>query len=159
MIRLLIDKLGTGHKDLFLQIDTLPNHSKTFDSFYLDSFLNIPESNSLQEKNANLPYGVKCLVEYWLENIEKSSVGETLYLPIDISDEYIGCLKMINTKLGFKTKFVFTKDIHGYASDKVSFENQKYKVEFEDDSTIEWLISYDSIIEGLKWSQKELDKI
>ena len=159
MIRILIDKLGTGHNDLFLQIDTLPNHSKTFDSYYLDSFLNISESKSLQEKNANLFFEVKCLLEYWLEKIEKSSVGEIIYLPIDISDEYVGCIQMLNTRLGFKTKFVFTKDIHGYETDKISFENQIYKVKFEDDSTIDWLISYDSVIEGLKWSQKELDKI
>ena len=161
MIRVIIDKLGSGHRDLFLKIDTMPEYSLTADSYYLYDFLEISDSdfeklNLKQEET--LKYKTVELLKYWIERIEKIEKGQRTFIPFDLCDEYIGGFLIEKTKLGFKTKRVFSDKIPGYAVVKSNLDQQieDNNVRFMGEEKSEWLIGEEALLKGLNWSISEL---
>jgi hypothetical protein len=161
MIRIIVDKLGSGHHDLFLKIDTIPDYSKTADSYYLFDFLEISDSEfeklNLKEDEI-LKYGTVELLKYWIDRIKHIEKGQRTFIPFDLWDEYIGGLLLEKTKLGFKTKIVYSDKIHGYGVSKSNLDNQiaDNNVNFIEEGQAEWLIGEEALFNGLYWSIKEL---
>lgn len=162
MIRLIIDKLGTGHDDLFLKIDSMPSYSKTADSYYLLDYLEINWNDSADHRNDLDAIRIGCieLLKYWIEILKKLEKGQTRFLPFDLWDEYIGGLLIEKTKLGFKTRIGFTNKIHGYEVSKSSLDKliKDREIAFEFEEKAEWLIGEVAFIEGLEWSINEIKK-
>jgi hypothetical protein len=161
MIRVIIDKLGSGHHDLFLKIDATPDYSVTADSYYLFDFLEISDSEfeklNLKEGEM-LKYGTVELLKYWIDRIKHIEKGQQTFIPFDLSDEYIGGLLLEKTKLGFKTKRVTSDKIHGYGVGKSNLDKQiaDNNVNFIGEGQAEWLIGEEALFNGLDWSIKEL---
>lgn len=161
MIRVIIDKLGSGHSDLFLKIDVMPYYSATADSYYLFDFLEISDSDieklNLKEGEA-LKYGTIELLQYWVERIRKIAKGQQTFIPFDLWDEYVGGVLLKRTKLGFRTKRVYTDKIQGYSIGKSNLDKQiaDNSVHFIEEEQTEWLIDEDALFNGLDWSIKEL---
>ena len=163
MIRIIVDKLGSGHGDIFLKIDNLPTYTKTGDSYYLLDFLEISD-NELKTNNVEdrqvLNYATTKLIDYWNSIIGKTEKGTEIFLPFDFQDEYIGGLLLIETSLGFKTKVVYSDKVHSYEVNKSVFDKvvSDRQIKFLDEEKVEWLISHEQIFKGLEWSKDELKK-
>lgn len=161
MIRVIIDKLGDGHHDMFLKIDVMPAYSKTADSYYLVDFLEIPDSKVEEIRLADrgvLKHSIVELLKYWIDRIKSIERGFRKFIPFDLSDQYIGGLMLEKTKLGFKAKVVYTSSIHGYEVNKSNLDEviSSKKIEFLDEAQVEWLIGEDALLNGLNWSINEL---
>jgi hypothetical protein len=161
MIRLLIDKLGDGHKDLFLKIDIMNNDVQIADSYFLFDFLEISDRdfNKIPDREGErLKYGASRLLEFWKTRIKKMQKGDMSFIPFDLSDQYVGGLQLEKTRMGFKTRFVSTDKIVGSEigiSNLDSLINERV-IEFKKSNSDEWLIGEDAIYTGLDWSVKEL---
>jgi hypothetical protein len=61
------------------------------------------------------------------------------------------------TKLGFKTKVVYTDKIHGYGVSKSNLDKQidDNKIDFSEEDQAQWLIGEDALFSGLNWSINE----
>lgn len=163
MIRLIIDRLGSGHDDLFLKIDLMPSFSRTADSYYLFDFLEIDESEIEKQKinsDSILAFGAVKLIDYWTERIKSIEKGQVKFIPFDLWDEYIGGLRIEKTKLGYKVKLASTDKIHGYGVGKSNLDRQieESNLTFTEDEKAEWLISEQALFDGLEWSKSELKK-
>lgn len=163
MIRIIVDKLGSGHDDLFLKIDNFPTYTKTGDSYYLLDFLELNEdelNDSEIENGQVLNLATTKLIDYWNNRIGEAEKGAEIFLPFDFQDEYVGGLLLKETTQGFKTKIVYSDKIHGYEINKTVFDNvvSDRKIEFVDEEKAEWLISHDQIYNGFEWSKNELKK-
>ena len=159
MLRLIIDKLGNGHHDLFLKVDLIPEFSKTADSYYLGDFLEISETDILYKKEQNsLQYLAIQLIEYWIERIQSINKYEEKFIPFDLSDQYVGGFMMKKVKLGYKVKFVFTDQIQGPGVIKSTLDDQfiETKSTFKQEKDIEYLLGEEALFQGLEWSIKEL---
>ena len=77
-----------GHDDLLLAIPELLG-SKTFDTYYFCLAIE-PKATTDDIRNA-----VAQLLQFWLDKIEEMKNEEIVYLPIDFSDQYTGCLKVL----------------------------------------------------------------
>ncbi len=163
MIRIIVDKLGSGHGDIFLKIDNLPAYSKTGDSYYLFDFLEISDEelkdNGIEDIYV-LNYATTKLVDYWNYRIGEAKKRTEIFLPFDFQDEYVGGLLLTETSLGFKTKIVYSDKVHSYEVNKSVFDKviDERKIEFIDEEKAEWLVSHDQIYKGLEWSKAELKK-
>jgi hypothetical protein len=161
MIRLIIDKLGSGHADLFLKIDNFPTYSKTGDSYYLLDFLEISEQDLLDNKipqDQILNYATTALLEYWSSRIGKIENGHDVFLPFDFQDECVGGLLLTQTSQEFKVKIVYSDKIFGYELNKSNFDDviAERQVAFIYEENAEWLISFEQFRNGLNWSKDEL---
>ena len=97
MVRLIIDKCGNGHNDIFLKIGSIPSFEKVFDSYYLFDFLEFNQSriNKQNTKNSSiLTFSVLKLLNYWIERIKSIENGQVKFIPFDLQDEYIGGLEV-----------------------------------------------------------------
>ena len=157
MIRLIIDKLGGGHQDLFLKIDLMPCSLKIADSFYIFDFL--------ETKEVKKPIGASILtntiielINYWTERIKSICQGEEKFIPFDFSDQYISGLRIKKVKLGYEVKYVINDHISGYEVSKSNLDQltEVQKLNFQISEKEEWLISEKSLFDGLKWSKDEL---
>ena len=163
MIRLIIDKLGSGHNDLFLKIDLMPSFSRTADSYYLLDFLEIDDFEIEKLKISDdsiLSFGAIKLLDYWTNRIKTIEKGQAKFIPFDLWDEYIGGLRIEKTKLGYKVNLISTDKIHGYGVGKSNLDKQieDSKLTFIEDEKAEWLISEQALFQGLEWSKSELKK-
>jgi len=151
-MRLIIDKLGNGHHDLFLKIDILPAYSQSADSYYLSDFLEITGSED------NLKYIATEFLKYWKARIESIRIGESKFIPFDLSDEYLGGLMIKKTKIGYKITIVHTRNIHGYGVTVSNIDEQikDKNIQFEASENQEWVISEEVIFQGLDWSLSEI---
>ena len=162
MIRLIIDKYGDAHNNLFLKIDGMPSVVKIADSYFLYDFLEISdkEIEKLNLKEGEIiKYAALELIKYWKEKIKSIQRGDKKFIPFDLSDEYIGGLLLEKIKLGFKIKTVFTDEIQGYSISKSYLDNllDEHNVKLIEDSN-EWLIGEDTLYKGLEWSEQEIIK-
>lgn len=87
----IINNNRVGHQDILFEISGLTG-AEVLDSYFL-----------LIHKNRES--AVSSLMQYWREKIINSKNGETVFLPIDFSDEYTGCLKV--DKLGDNLKLTY----------------------------------------------------
>jgi hypothetical protein len=154
MIRLLIDKLGSGHKDLFLKIDAMPNSLFVADSYYLFDFVKATK-NDVSVADIALQ-----LLDYWTEKMVSIKKGDIQFLPFDLCDEYIGGFEITKTKLGYKIKRVFTDKIAVFEVDSATLDAviATKKVTYSYDENETWLLSETALQEGFEWSIQELKK-
>lgn len=87
----MIDNDNGGHKDLLFMINGLVD-SKSFDTYYF-AFAIEPISGLTNIKNA-----VGQLISFWRDKTLELKDSETIYLPIDFSDQYTGCLRVVRDK-------------------------------------------------------------
>lgn len=161
MLRLIIDKLGDGHKDLFMKIDNMPSCIRISDSYFILDFLEIDEKeikNQNITEDSILSFGALKLIDYWIDKIKSIEKGQVKFIPFDLRDEYIGGFDIENTKLGYKVKITSTDKIHGFEVCKSNIDKlvEENKSNFSQDDKFEWLISEQSIFDGLEWSKKEI---
>jgi hypothetical protein len=83
----LIDNDQNGHEDLLFEIPGLVGQKK-FDTYYFA--LAIEPKNGLSE----IQKAVSHLIESWKQEINRLKYGQSIYLPIDFSDQYTGCIKL-----------------------------------------------------------------
>lgn len=161
MLRLLIDKLGSGHHDLFLKIDVRPDHVFIADSYFLSDFLELHEnelSNLSDEEGAYSKYEATQLITYWIDRIKAIEKGQETFIIFDLSDQYIGGLLVEKVKRGFTLKYVYSSQIQGpsvnkeYLNQAISTNN----IEFKKGLETEWLIGEEALFSGLSWSLNEL---
>ncbi|MGV3459866.1 MAG: hypothetical protein ACO1N9_05355 [Flavobacterium sp.] len=122
MIRLFIDKLGDGHKDLFLKVDAMPRSIDIADSFYIQQFLGISNDAIEQSKLNSIGFLALKLIEFWMDRIGSIEKNEEKFIPFDLSDEYVSGLIVTKIKLGYKVKTAWTADIKGYDLNKESLD-------------------------------------
>lgn len=161
MLRLIIDKLGDGHDDLFLKIDNMPSFIGISDSYFVLDFLEIDEKeikNQNITEDSILSFGAIKLIDYWIDKIKALESGQVTFIPFDLRDEYIGGLDIEKTKLGYKVKITSTDKIHGFEVCKSNIDNlvEENKLTFIQANKTEWLISEQSLYDGLEWSKKEI---
>jgi hypothetical protein len=76
----------TNHNDLSFSFN---GKVQKCDSYYFALDRNLASEDESQTKVRAV---LKRLLEQWLEYVDNSALRDTLYLPYDFSDEYIGCL-------------------------------------------------------------------
>ncbi|MES2765518.1 MAG: hypothetical protein V4642_06615 [Bacteroidota bacterium] len=155
MIRFIFDKLGKGHSDLFIKIDNFPQKLFIADSYYLYDFLQVDFKNLKEESQPQET--VIEFINFWIERVQNTENGQQIFLPFDLSDQYIGGLVLEKTKKAFKIKKVFTEEIHGYQVSKSNLDQLiiDRKVNFKTEES-DWLIDELQISAGLNWSINEL---
>ncbi len=87
----ILDNDQGGHKDLLFNIPDLTGPLK-FDTYYFA--LAIEPNNGLSK----IKQAIGQLINFWNQKIKKLENGNTIYLPIDFSDQYTGCLKVEKNK-------------------------------------------------------------
>ncbi len=85
-----------GHEDLVVCIKE-NGFCGVFDSYYL-SLDDGVETKLKGIKKVN--FVLKNLIKYWIKKIDESNCGEVVYLPIDFSDQYIGCFRIEKNENG-----------------------------------------------------------
>lgn len=144
MIRILFDDQGNGHKDLFLKIDASPSHLEVVDTYYLGDFFNF--------KTLDKPQTVIEFIHYILKEIDSLS-SSWKFIPIDISDQYVGGLNMrIGIKSLVEIQWIYTDEILGFNSNVDSINEQIADSKLIKEKTEKWLINKESIFDGLLWS-------
>jgi len=87
IINIEIKESGKGHNDLIFEIPNLIS-KKEFDTYYFALAIE-PKFGVKEIKNAIIK-----LITFWIEKIIELKNKEIIYLPIDLSDQYTGCLKV-----------------------------------------------------------------
>ena len=82
-----IDNGQGGHRDLLFCIPDLID-DKEFDIYYFSLAVEPVETIG------DIKIAVSRLLQFWHNKVSESQNGETIFLPIDFSDEYTGCLKV-----------------------------------------------------------------
>jgi hypothetical protein len=154
MIRVLIDELGDGHDDIILKIDAMPTFTQIGDLYYMADFLGLdPEKIDKVPDDLGIEY-----LKYVQDKIENLKKRET-FIIFDISDQYIGGLLISEGKKGLlKTSYVTTDKIHGYEFDNQTIDDLIQERQPDFDKENNWLLSKDSIHEGLNWSIEKIKK-
>jgi hypothetical protein len=163
MVRIIIDKMGGGHDDIFLKIDNVPTYIKKSDSYYLFDFLEISENDLIRNKISEieaLKFAAVELINYWNSRIGTVEIGKVIFLPFDFQDEFIGGLGLTTAEEGFNIKIVYSDQIHGYEVNKTVFDKviTDRQIKFIEEENMGWLMAYDELYNGLKWSLDELAK-
>ena len=91
-----------GHEDLIFEIPDLISQRK-FDTYYFALAIE-PKSGVKEIKNA-----VAELIASWNKKQAEMKSGQVIYLPIDFSDQYTGCLRVekkndLNLTYGFSKR-------------------------------------------------------
>ena len=84
----IIDNDRGGHKDLIFSIVGLVDKLE-FDTYHFAIEIE-PYENFQDIRNA-----LATLLTYWLTETQNAKEGLPVYLPIDFSDQYTGCLKVL----------------------------------------------------------------
>lgn len=175
MIRLFVDKISDGHKDIFLKFDSAPTEIKIVDSYYLSDFLEITdtelESVDLKrieefqyreviiDENPILIYVANKLIDFWIERIKETNKGVIRFIPYDLSDEYIGGFLLEKNKLGFRIKQVYTTEIKGCEGLRKSSLDDlilERNIDFDIEKAEDRFIGEDALFAGLEWSKNRL---
>ena len=145
-----IDNNQGGHKDLQFAIVGLLE-DREFDSYYLS--IAIEPNDTLQD----IRKALATLFSYWLTETKKSIDGETIYLPIDFSDQYTGCLRVVSFGSILKLTYGYSKregfsvnplDPGDYCKSVTDFEDTINKT--IDVPKSEFLISLKEVIDQLQ---------
>ncbi|MCU4166743.1 hypothetical protein [Carboxylicivirga caseinilyticus] len=154
MIRVLIDELGDGQKDIILKIDAMPTFIQIGDLYYIADFLEFdPKNIDKVPDKLGIEY-----IKYVQDKFDKLDNLE-MFIPFDLSDQYIGGLLIIRGKKGLiKTTYVTTDKVCGYEINKKTIDQiiNDRKPNFEKKG--DWFLSRTSIMEGLNWSIERIKK-
>lgn len=111
-----------GHKDIIFSVPDLIIDG-VFDTYYFGIFIE-PIESFQDIRNA-----IAELINFWKTKILACEIGEVVYLPIDFSDQYTGCLKV--EKLGEEIKLNYGYSLReGYSVNPISPED--YYKEIDD---------------------------
>lgn len=148
MIRILIDELGDGQKDIFLKVDTIPTFAQIADLYYMTDFLClVPDKLEKVSNHLAVQY-----INYVKNRVNNLGSSES-FIIFDFSDQYIGGLFVSKSKKGLiKTSHGTTQDITGPEIDKRVLDRLLKERKPKFDRQGEWLISQESIFDGVDWS-------
>jgi len=148
----IIDNDKGGHDDLLFSIPDLIG-DKEFDTYYF--YLAVEPAETIDEiKNA-----VSQLLQFWLDKVSGSINGETIFLPIDFSDQYIGCLKVQNQDMKLVLTYGFSRR-EGYSVDPLNPENYYKEInDFKADSEKQMTIDQTVFISSLDKQIRKLKKV
>ena len=98
-IEVLRHKRG-GHEDLLFEIEGLVE-KRTFDTYYF--------ALAAEDKKVSLGSALALLLRSWKRKLSTMKFEDTLYLPIDFSDQATGCIKvekeaMLVLSFGYSTR-------------------------------------------------------
>lgn len=111
----LIDNQQSCHKDLNFKVDGL-TEQLTFDSYY---FAVAAEQKSVQISTAQ---AIGQLIKFWIDKLELLENNKVIFLPIDFSDQYIGCIKVTNINGELDLNYGYTRT-EGFAVNPLNPEN------------------------------------
>ena len=158
MVRVFIDELGTGHKDIYLKVDNSPEYFEVGDSYYF-------RVNIDQKEDFVFSQSIKEFIENWERHIKKIKKKQVVFLPFGIYDQSIRGLKIESINVFGKQDILFmeigyiSEGAYGNSSDFDLFNWwDEIKRKFIKDKGADWLISKQSFLEGIKWSIEKLDK-
>lgn len=122
----IIDNDKGGHDDLLFSIPDLIG-DREFDTYYF--CIAVETAETIDDiKNA-----VSQLLQFWIDKVSESKNGETIFLPIDFSDQYTGCLKVNKNDGQLILTYGFSRR-EGYAVDPLNPENYYKEIsDFEAD--------------------------
>ena len=122
----IIDNDKGGHDDLLFSIPDLIG-DREFDTYYF--CIAVETAETIDDiKNA-----VSQLLQFWIDKVSESKNGETIFLPIDFSDQYTGCLKVNKNDGQLMLTYGFSRR-EGYAVDPLNPENYYKEIsDFEAD--------------------------
>lgn len=103
-----------GHSDLSFEFPAL-GLSERLDTYYFALAIE-PKSGSKEIKKA-----IALLLQSWKSRLNKLIEGETIYLPIDFSDQYIACLE-VSKNSELEINYGFTQ-VGGYAVNPINANN------------------------------------
>lgn len=118
----ILDNDRGGHDDLLVSIGTVTGDLK------LDTYYFALEIEPKFEVHG-IKVAVACLLEFWVEKINQMVNSETIYLPIDFSDEYTGCLQVNRIDNELELKYGLSRR-EGYSVDPINPHN--YYKEIDD---------------------------
>ena len=160
MVRIIIDKLGDGHHDIFLIVDMIPKRLYVADSFYLQNFLELQNQDFLNLSNEDiLKKEIMELLKHWRSLLKMVNKHQQVFLPFALSDECMGGLLLNKNRRGFKLAYVFTTNLNGHSNSKSNlYQDVLYNQTgfFVSNDGIEWLIDEEVLLNGLSWSINEL---
>jgi hypothetical protein len=101
LIYIELETESDGHIDLIVELPKM-NMSEQFDSYYFQVECEPFEISDIKQAISNL-------IEYWKVKILEMKSSEPIYLPIDFSDEYIGCYRLESVKGKIKMQYGFSR--------------------------------------------------
>lgn len=148
----IIDNDKGGHYDLLFSIPNLIGDKK-FDSYYFCLAVE-PAENIENIKNA-----VAQLIQFWQNKVSESKNGEIIFLPIDFSDQYTGCLKVQNHDGQLVLTYGFSRR-EGYAVDPLNLENYYKEIaDFEADSEKQITVDQATFVSALDGQIRKLKSV
>ena len=91
MIKVILDtSISGGHKDLTLNIEDI-GFIQIADTYYFN--INLPYTQNTRSLEKLITY-LNQFIENWISCVEDLKKGKCTYLPFDLSDEYVGFLKI-----------------------------------------------------------------
>jgi hypothetical protein len=83
---------------------------------------------------ADIKNAVSQLMKFWNKKVLEIKNGETIFLPIDFSDQYTGCLKVFNQDMQLILTYGYSRR-EGYSVDPLTPENYYNEItDFEAES-------------------------
>jgi len=86
LLRIQIWEASNGHRDLLVALAGFP--ALTLDTYYFS--LATEASSSIM----SAPHALAALLMHWVTAIERVTTDQSIYLPIDFSDQYTGCFNV-----------------------------------------------------------------
>ena len=161
MFRLLIDRLGGGHEDLFLKIDVMPVYVAVGDSYFVGDFLEINdteyEKSGFKDDDWVSFKAIK-LIDYWVKRIRSLEKGQEKFIPLDLADQGVSGFTIERVKLGFNVSVASTQHLAGYGVTESTLDQQikNRAIVFNNTQKREWFIGRDAFFAGLEWSKTEI---
>lgn len=101
LIYIELDTESDGHSDLLVELPKMKMNEQ-FDSYYFQIECEPFEITDIKQAISNL-------IEYWKDKILAMESAEPIYLPIDFSDEYIGCYRLENVNGKINMQYGFSR--------------------------------------------------
>lgn len=141
-----------SHRDILLKVPLL-NLDAQHDSYYFRIDHIVTEGKMSYTQN------ICGLLNNYITAIQQLSYNSICYLPIDFSDQYVGCFRIHRNHGKYTIDYGYTTEIEGYAilpSSSIPFniDDNSYK---QKSLTIE--CNMDSLIEGIQNSIRRIKKV
>ncbi|MFD2570890.1 hypothetical protein ACFSUS_09620 [Spirosoma soli] len=153
----MFDDQGSGLNDLFVIIDGAISHTYVVDSSGLGDFFDtaneplLTEEALIKSKKADVAY----LILLWEEMLLNAQ--PICYLPFDLSDQYVGALKIVKgRKLHTITQVCSPVITSGVQKDY--FLQVQKEIDWQKSADFKWSISPSAMLTGLRWSLAKLEQ-
>lgn len=148
MVRLLFDDYGDAHNDIILKVDGMSTFLQVADTYFLGDFLGGQQET---RKEIVLNY-----LEYFKNRVHRLTEQETFVI-FDLSDRYIGGFFMTKGKKELiKIQYAWTDKIEGYSTSQNTIDKQVKEKRMDFQSHHDWLLSTESVLQGLDWSMEKI---